>query len=64
MVLIDGDYYVRSIQKVNPDGSLTFFCAIEAGVVLRMAKGVDLIANLEDALAQLRAQHRPAAASC
>ena len=53
VVLIDGDYYVRSIQKVNPDGSLTFFCAIEAGVVLRVAKGVDLIANLEDALAQL-----------
>ncbi len=59
VVLIDGDYYVRSIQKVNPDGSLTFFCAIEAGVVLRVAKGVDLIANLEDALAQLRDQIGP-----
>lgn len=59
VVLIDGDYYVRSIQKVNPDGSLTFFCAIEAGVVLRVAKGVDLIANLEDALAQLREQIGP-----
>jgi hypothetical protein len=59
VVLIDGDYYVRSIQKVNPDGSLTFFCAIEAGVVLRVAKGVDLVANLEDALAQLREQIGP-----
>jgi len=59
VVLIDGDHYVRSIQKVNPDDSLTFFCAIEAGVVLRVAKGVDLVANLEDALAQLRAQIGP-----
>jgi hypothetical protein len=59
VVLISGDYYVRSIQKANPDGSLTFFCAIEAGVVLRVAKGVDLVANLEEALAQLRAQIGP-----
>ncbi len=56
VVLIGGDYYVRSIQKANPDGSLTFFCAIEAGVVLRVAKGVDLVANLKDAFTQLREQ--------
>ena len=56
VVLIDGGNYVRSIQQANPDGSLTFFCAIEAGVVLRMARGVDLVANLEDAFAQVRAR--------
>lgn len=50
VVLIDGADYVRSIQKVNPDGSLTFYCAIERGVVLRAAKGVDLVTNLERAL--------------
>ena len=43
VVLIDGANYVRSIQKVNPDGSLKFYCAIERGVVLRVAKGVDLV---------------------
>ena len=59
VVLIDGGNYVRSIQKVNPDGSLTFFCAIEAGVVLRMARGVDLVANLEDAFAQVSARIGP-----
>jgi hypothetical protein len=47
VVLIDGTNYVRSIQKANPDGSLTFFCAIEEGVVLRAATGVDLVENLE-----------------
>ena len=53
VVLIDGANYVRSIQKVDADGSLTFFCAIEAGVVLRVAHGVDLVANLEHALARV-----------
>jgi hypothetical protein len=59
VVLIDGGNYVRSIQKVNPDGSLKFYCAIERGVVLRGAKGIDLIRNLETALAQVRARIGP-----
>ena len=45
VVMIDGTNYVRSIQKVNPDGSLTFFCAIEDGLVLRLAKGMYLLEN-------------------
>jgi hypothetical protein len=56
VVLIDGTNYVRSIQKANPDGSLTFFCAIENGLVLRVAKGVDLVENLEQAFSQIRAE--------
>jgi hypothetical protein len=59
VVLIDGNNYVRSIQKVNADGSLKFYCAIERGVVLRVAKGVDLVRNLETALAQVRARIGP-----
>jgi hypothetical protein len=51
VVLIDGNNYVRSIQKVSPDGSVTFFCAIEEGLVLRVARGVDLVENLEQSLA-------------
>ncbi|MCC6498441.1 MAG: FIST C-terminal domain-containing protein [Propionibacteriaceae bacterium] len=54
VVVIDGTNYVRSIQKVNPDGSLTFFCAIEEGLVLRGARGVDLVGNLEEAFAEIR----------
>ncbi len=50
VVLIDGSHYVRSIQKVNADGSLTFYCAIEEGLVLRAAHGRDLEANLARAL--------------
>jgi hypothetical protein len=53
VVTIDGTNYVRAIQQANPDGSLTFMCAIEEGLVLRIAKGVDLLANLEQALGQI-----------
>ncbi len=34
VVMIDGGNYVRAIQQANPDGSLTFFCAIEEGLGL------------------------------
>jgi hypothetical protein len=56
VVLIDGNNYVRSIQKVNPDGSITFYCAIEEGVVLRVAHGIGLVDNLEQAFAQIRSK--------
>jgi hypothetical protein len=38
VVMIDGTDYVRAIQKANPDGSLTFYCAIDEGLVLRVAR--------------------------
>lgn len=59
VVVIDGTNYVRSIQKANPDGSLTFFCAIEEGVVLRVARGVDLVENLEQVFAGIHAAIGP-----
>ncbi len=52
VVVIDGTDYVRSIQRVYPDGSLGFYCAIDEGIVLRAAHGVDLVENLEAALAR------------
>jgi hypothetical protein len=56
VVIIDGTDYVRSIQKANPDGSLTFFCAIEEGVVFRVAHGVGLVKNLEQTFDKIRAE--------
>lgn len=53
VVVIDGTDYVRSIQKVNPDGSLTFFSAIDEGLVLRVARGMDMVDNLRAALEAL-----------
>lgn len=54
VVRIGGSYFVRSIQKVNPDHSLTFFCAIDQGIVLTVARGIDLVENLERLFGDLR----------
>lgn len=54
VVMIEGKEYVRSIRQANPDGSLTFYCAIEAGLVFRVARGVDLIENLRHTLNSVR----------
>ena len=59
LVRVGGRYYVRSIQKVNDDGSLTFFCAIDKGLVLTVAKGTDIIRNLSDQLQAIRAEIGP-----
>ncbi|WP_310446391.1 nitric oxide-sensing protein NosP [Thiobacillus sp.] len=59
VVMIDGTDYVRSIQKANADGSLTFFCAIEEGLVFRVAHGVDLLDNLEQTFGKIRAEIGP-----
>ena len=56
VVMINGNYYVRSIQRVNPDGSLTFYCAIEEGLVLRVATGEGIVENLRLAFDKVREQ--------
>ncbi|MCT2398770.1 FIST N-terminal domain-containing protein [Novosphingobium mangrovi (ex Huang et al. 2023)] len=48
MVRTGGQYHVRSIQSANPDGSLTFYCAIDTGVVLTIGEPVDRVAWLRD----------------
>jgi len=56
MLKIGDAYFVRSIQKLNPDGSLTFFCAIDVGLVLRVAKRAETLSeNLADELAKVEA---------
>ncbi len=45
-VRIGQEYFVRSIQKVNPDLSLTFYCAVENGIVLTAMRPDAMLANL------------------
>lgn len=59
VVTIDGTDYVRSIQRANADGSLTFYCAIDEGLVLRVAHGSDLMGNLNKTFATLSAEIGP-----
>jgi len=42
-VKVGGEYFCRAIRHMNPDGSLTFFCAVEEGVVLTLARHCDLV---------------------
>jgi hypothetical protein len=53
LVRVGGGEYVRSIQRKNADGSLTFFCAIEEGLVLRDAKGHELTEELAQVVEKL-----------
>ncbi|MDR6848835.1 MAG: FIST N-terminal domain-containing protein [Sphingomonas sp.] len=46
MVRAGGEYYVRSIQSANPDGSLTFYCAIDEGVVLTLGEARNILDGL------------------
>jgi hypothetical protein len=59
VVRIGGQYFVRSVAYVKEDNSLQFFCAIDEGVVLTIAKGVDLVENLRNAFADVRASLGP-----
>ncbi|MFT6108689.1 MAG: hypothetical protein ACJA2W_001601 [Planctomycetota bacterium] len=54
LVKVGAETFIRSIARVNDDESLTFFCAIEAGNVLTVAKGVDLVKSLELMLDEVR----------
>ncbi len=56
VVKVGGRYYTRSIQKLNPDGSLSFFCAIDKGIVLTTARGTDIVANLRGLFDHLRSE--------
>lgn len=55
MLQSHGQHYVRSVQKIDPDGAITFYCGIEEGMVLDVAHHDDIVgalgASLGEALA-------------
>ncbi|MFE8069502.1 FIST N-terminal domain-containing protein [Marinobacteraceae bacterium S3BR75-40.1] len=59
MVRIGGREYVRSILRANPDDSLTFYCAIDEGLVLTLAQNTDMVQALETALGDIEASVGP-----
>ena len=56
VVKVGGDYYCRSIRNMNPDGSLSFFCAIDEGLVFTVARPRDMVRSTQDTLERLDAQ--------
>lgn len=53
VVRVGGEYYCRSIQKLNDDGSLSFFCAIDNGVVLTVAQPKGMVESTREKLREL-----------
>ncbi|MGH8354059.1 MAG: nitric oxide-sensing protein NosP [Pseudomonas sp.] len=58
-VRINEHYYVRSIQKVNDDLSLSFYCAVENGIVLTAMRPGSLLCNLQQQFQQLEQRLGP-----
>jgi hypothetical protein len=46
-----GDYYMRSIQRVNSYGSLLFYCPIDEGLVLTLSRRLNIVSQTRQALA-------------
>lgn len=56
VVRFGGRYYCRSIQQLNDDQSLTFFCAIDTGLVLTVARSEGMVASSRSAIEDIEAQ--------
>ncbi|NYZ61950.1 FIST N-terminal domain-containing protein [Luteimonas deserti] len=54
LITLAGEPYVRSIQRVNEDLSLTCYCAIDEGRVVSVGKAVDVMATLATAFQNVR----------
>jgi hypothetical protein len=55
VVKVGGDYYCRSIRNMNPDGSLSFFCAIDEGLVFTVARPRDMLRSTQETLERIDA---------
>ncbi len=53
VVKVGGDYFCRSIRNMNPDGSLSFFCAIDEGLVFTVARPQDMIRSTTETLDEI-----------
>ena len=53
VVRVGGHHHVRAIQKVEENGDLRFFSAIDEGLVLTLAEPGDIARHLEEALLDL-----------
>ncbi len=53
VVKVGGDYYCRSIRNMNPDGSLSFFCAIDEGLVFTVARPQDMVSSTQTTLSEI-----------
>jgi hypothetical protein len=55
LLRIAGEPYVRSIQQVNADLSLTCYCAVDEAMVVSVGEAVDVMQTLERGFSEMRA---------
>jgi hypothetical protein len=48
MIKAGGQYFARGVQRIYQDGSIEFACAIEPGLVVRVAQPVDMLERLTE----------------
>jgi hypothetical protein len=56
VVKVGGDYFCRSIRNMNPDGSLSFFCAIDEGLVFTVARPQDMLRSTANTFEEIEAK--------
>lgn len=61
VVRFGGTHHVRSIQRVQDNGDLVFFSAIDEGLVLTLAEPEDIVAHLSRSLDGIVGDERPEA---
>lgn len=61
VVQVGGRHHVRAIQRVDSNGDLIFFSAIDEGLVLTLAEPQDMVAHLDRELGRLSETAEPAA---
>lgn len=61
VVRVGGRHHVRAIQRVDENGDLIFFSAIDEGLVLTLAEPQDMVSHLSQELQALSEQGAPAA---
>jgi len=59
VVRVGGEHHVRAIQKVEDNGDLRFYCAIDEGLVLTVAEAGDIVEDIDVALESLRTRTPP-----
>ena len=53
-----GDLFVRSVREIHEDGAISFFCAVEEGMVLDVARHQDFISSLDRSVDEFLDHHQ------
>jgi hypothetical protein len=59
MVKVGGQYFARGVQRIYADGSVEFACAMEPGLVVTVARPVDMLQRLREGFDTLTATLGP-----